>query len=80
MELISGDPRCFELCCFYQAVMLTAHVSAVGVLPPAHCCCCWFPPTPNHHRLAMLGFAGMLFSEGVLHMNTLQAWGLQSLH
>jgi hypothetical protein len=31
-------------------------------------------------RLAMLGFAGMLFSEGVLHMNTLQAWGLQSLH
>jgi hypothetical protein len=30
--------------------------------------------------LAMLGFAGMLLQETVLHMNTLQAWGLQALH
>lgn len=41
----------------------------------------WIPLAENWNgRLAMVGFALMLFSEGVLKMNTLQAWGLQSLH
>jgi hypothetical protein len=48
-------------------------VNTFGGLP-------WIPLAENWNgRVAMLGFAGMLFSEAVLHMNTLQAWGLQSL-
>jgi hypothetical protein len=31
-------------------------------------------------RLAMLGFTGMILTEAIAGVNTLQAWGLQSLH
>jgi hypothetical protein len=31
-------------------------------------------------RLAMLGFTGMILTEAISGVNTLQAWGLQSLH
>jgi hypothetical protein len=30
-------------------------------------------------RLAMLGFVGMIATEAITHVNTLQAWGLQSV-
>jgi hypothetical protein len=31
-------------------------------------------------RAAMLGYAGMLLTEAVTGVNTLQAWGLQPMH
>jgi hypothetical protein len=40
----------------------------------------WSPQAENWNgRLAMLGFTGMLFTEWITGMNTLQAWGLQSI-
>lgn len=46
--------------------------------------CCLVLPHPhlqytNQNRLAMLGFVGMLATELITHVNTLQAWGLQGV-
>lgn len=40
----------------------------------------WSPKAENWNgRLAMIGFAGMVVTEALAHVNTLQAWGLQSV-
>ncbi|WIA33808.1 hypothetical protein OEZ86_006918 [Tetradesmus obliquus] len=39
----------------------------------------WSPKAENWNgRLAMMGFTGMILTEAISGMNTLQAWGLQS--
>jgi hypothetical protein len=41
----------------------------------------WTPRAENWNgRLAMLGFAGMVLTEWITGVNTLQAWGLQSIN
>jgi hypothetical protein len=40
----------------------------------------WTPRAENWNgRIAMLGFAGMVLTEWITGVNTLQAWGLQSV-
>ncbi|KAF6255871.1 chlorophyll a/b-binding protein domain-containing protein [Scenedesmus sp. NREL 46B-D3] len=40
----------------------------------------WTPKAENWNgRIAMMGFTGMLFTEWISGVNTLQAWGLQSI-
>eukprot|EP00878_Enallax_costatus_P000572 GHUV01000670.1.p1 GENE.GHUV01000670.1~~GHUV01000670.1.p1 ORF type:complete len:233 (+),score=76.41 GHUV01000670.1:150-848(+) len=40
----------------------------------------WTPKAENWNgRIAMLGFTGMLLTEWIAGVNTLQAWGLQSI-
>jgi hypothetical protein len=41
----------------------------------------WTPRAENWNgRVAMLGFAGMVLTEWITGVNTLQAWGLQGIN
>jgi hypothetical protein len=65
--------NCCCCCCCRGYTRKEGFANLFGGLP-------WIPLAENWNgRVAMLGFAGMLLQETVLHMNTLQAWGLQSL-
>jgi hypothetical protein len=48
----------------------SAAAAAVAAASPAAPCT----------RLAMLGFMGMILTEAISGLNTLQAWGLQPTH